>query len=42
MEYYYDRKDVIEDNYNKLIEGEFHLNPGKRVANMIKKIYKSK
>jgi len=41
-EYYHDRKDVIEDNYNKLIEGEFHLNPGKRVANMIKKIYKSK
>jgi hypothetical protein len=37
-EYYYDRLDAIEDNYNRLIAGDFHLNPGERISNMIKKI----
>jgi hypothetical protein len=39
-EYYNERLSAIEDNYNKCIENEYHLSPGKRISNKIKKIYK--
>lgn len=39
-EYYNERLSAIEDNYNRCIKNEYHLSPGDRIANKIKKIYK--
>jgi hypothetical protein len=38
-EYYNERLSAIEDNYNKCIENEYHLSPGQRISNKIKKLY---
>lgn len=39
-EYYNERLSAIEDNYNRCIQNEYHLSPGERISNKIKKIYK--
>ena len=38
-DYYNERSEEIEDNYNRVIKGEYNLSPGMRIERRIRKIY---